>query len=63
MRARIRKFTSNLSHDLILDSKATLFNKVMDISWLVVYMIQVVKDKKKQGEVGERQNKKFWYLD
>lgn len=32
MRARIRKFSFSLSRELILESKATLLNKDMDIS-------------------------------
>lgn len=53
MRARMRKFAFGLSRDLILESKAALLNKDMDISRLVVYM-QQVEEEKKQIEIGER---------
>lgn len=42
-KARIRKFAFGLSQDLILESKATLLIKDMDISRLVMYMQQVKK--------------------
>ena len=40
------KFAFGLSSDLILESKPTLVNKVLEISRLVVYMQQVEKVKK-----------------
>ena len=38
MRARMRKFNYGLSHNLVLESKAALLNKAMDISQLVIYI-------------------------
>jgi len=50
IRARIKKFISNLSQYLILESKAALLNKDMDISRLLIYMQQVEEEKKKQAK-------------
>ncbi|MDV3184949.1 MAG: hypothetical protein Q8842_01110, partial [Candidatus Phytoplasma australasiaticum] len=38
MKAKTHKFASGLSHELVLESKATLLITDIDISWLVVYM-------------------------
>lgn len=38
MRARMRKFASELSRDWILESNVTFLNKDMDISKLVVFI-------------------------
>lgn len=53
IRARIRKFTFGLSHELILESKTSLLNKDMDISRLMAYMQQVEKEKKKKVEMSK----------
>ncbi|XP_047257529.1 uncharacterized protein LOC107849259 [Capsicum annuum] len=63
IRARIRKFTSDLSRDLILESEAAVLIKYMDILRLVVYMQQVEKEKKKWVELGKRQGKRFIFSD
>lgn len=46
IRARMNKFALGMSHELVLKSKVTLFNKYIDISSLVMYMHQVDKGKK-----------------
>lgn len=50
----MRTFSSGLSHYLILKSKASLLVKDKDISWLVVYIQQVERLKKKQSVFSER---------
>lgn len=47
MRERMKKFTSGLSRDLILENKTSLLIKDMDISRLVVHMQQVEDEKRK----------------
>ncbi|XP_016567030.1 uncharacterized protein LOC107865229 [Capsicum annuum] len=54
----IRKFTSRLNRDLILETKIVLLNKDMDISRLTVHMQQVKDVKRKQVEIGDRQGKR-----
>lgn len=38
MRARMRKFASGLSDDLVVECKGAILNKYMDISRLTMYM-------------------------
>lgn len=63
MRARMRKFTSGLSQDLILESKDVLLIEGIDILRLVMYIQKVEKEKKKQAEIGKRQHKKFRFFE
>ncbi|XP_047267548.1 uncharacterized protein LOC124897968 [Capsicum annuum] len=58
IRARMRKFTSRLSRDLILESKIALLIKDIDISRLVIHLQQVEEEKKKWVEFGERIGKR-----
>lgn len=51
MRVRMKKFTSRLSRDPILESKAALLIKDMDISRLVVHMQEVEDGKQETGRV------------
>ncbi|KAF3623728.1 hypothetical protein FXO38_30603 [Capsicum annuum] len=61
MRARIRKFTSRISKDLILESKTVFLIKDIDISRLVVYIQQVEKEKRQQTEFGESQGRDRYF--
>lgn len=54
MIAKIMKFASRLSRDLILEYDATLLNKDIYISRLVVYIQQLEEEKMKKVEIGER---------
>lgn len=56
MRARMRKFSSGLSYDLVFECKAALLNGDMDISRFMVSMQLVNDEKKKQAKVEEWQN-------
>ena len=63
MWARIRKLSSRLNQDLILESKTIFLIRDMDIFRLIVNMQQVKDEKKKYPEIRERQNKKFRYSE
>lgn len=63
VRSRMRKYALSLSRDLVLECKAAILNNDIDISRLVVYMQKVENKKKKQVELGERQCKKFKYVE
>lgn len=58
MRAKMRKFVSGISDEVVLECKGAMLNKDMDISRLMMYAQQVEEEKKKRVEVGERQNKR-----
>ncbi|XP_047251390.1 uncharacterized protein LOC124886600 [Capsicum annuum] len=49
MQAHMRKFTSGLSDDLVLECKGAMLNRDMDFSRLSVHMQQVEKQKKRTG--------------
>lgn len=61
MRARISRFPFGLSHELILEGKASLLNRDINISRHVVNLQQVEKENKNQSKISKRQNKKFYY--
>lgn len=63
MRARMRRVTSRLSQDLILESKTALLIKDMDILRLVVHMQQVEDEKRKHAKFRERQGKKSRFFE
>lgn len=63
MRSQIRKITSGLSHELVLEYKDAILNNDMDISRLMVYMQQVKKKKQKKAEMEQRMSKVFRYLE
>lgn len=50
----MRKFSSGLSHELILESKASLLKNNIEISRIVVFMQQVGDKKKNQAKIGKR---------
>lgn len=52
--ARMRKFASGMSDDLVLEWKVSMLNKDMDFSRLSVHMHQVEEEKKRQAEVREK---------
>lgn len=61
MMEKMIKFASRLYRDLILENKASLLKKDMDISRLVMYIKQVEYEKGKLAKIRKSQGNKFHY--